>query len=186
MSRSQTPIPCPALLKGLLVAALALLGCVGPGASSTARPGAPQGAARLTFVDYRTKVRMTLINEAHTGKVEFYSQKRANANTKITTNEIMGHLLARLEDQGFNGHAQPGSAPLRGAAGELQSLELNTREATVFLVNSSALNDEARTSFRQCRLAFMQIQEITSQAQSVDDPTGRAVFQPERPGRPKN
>ena len=168
------------LLLGLLFSATTLSGCGSTGgssSSSSSRLSAKDGVpSRVTFVDYRTNVRMNLVNEAHTDPVQYYSEKRVTANTKITSNEVMEKMLEHFGDQGFNRWAMAGYAPARAGAGALQSLEIETPEGTVFLVNGDGVDPQARSSFRECRTAFMQIQELTLQAQAVDNSAGKTVF----------
>lgn len=182
MSRSR---PSHALLRSLWIALLGLFAsgallasCAAPGgASSSSRLSEEEGAAaRVTFVDYRTSVRMNLVNEAHTDPVKYYSEKRVTANTKVTSNEVLARMIEHFDEQGFSRYATAGFAPARGDAGTLQSLEIETPSGTKFLLNGDGVSDPARRAFRECRTAFMQIQELTFQAQAVENAGGNAVF----------
>jgi hypothetical protein len=183
MSRSR---PAQALFRsawitllGLLAAGALLTGCGAPGgAGSSSRLSAQEAnPARVTFVDYRTSVRMNLVNEAHTDPVKYYSEKRVTANTKVTSNEVLARMIEHFDDQGFSRYATAGFAPARGDAGTLQSLEIETSSGTKFLLNGDGVSEPARRAFRECRTAFMQIQELTFQAQAVENSGGNAVFQ---------
>lgn len=162
----------------LCIASLSSCGSTGSSSSSSSRLSAEDGTpARVTFVDYRTNVRMTLVNEAHTDPVKYYSEKRVTANTKITSNEVMAKMLEHFDDEGFNRHATGGYAPATGdGRSSLQSMEIETADGTIFIVNGEGTSDAARQSFRTCRTAFMQIQELTLQAQAVDNTDGKTVF----------
>jgi hypothetical protein len=163
----------------LLAAGALLTGCGAPGgAGSSSRLSAQEAnPARVTFVDYRTSVRMNLVNEAHTDPVKYYSEKRVTANTKVTSNEVLARMIEHFDDQGFSRYATAGFAPARGDAGTLQSLEIETSSGTKFLLNGDGVSEPARRAFRECRTAFMQIQELTVQAQAVENSGGNAVFQ---------
>ncbi len=179
------------MLLGLMFCASSFTSCVAPGAGSSsssssrlsARDGTP---ARVTFVDYRTNVRMNLVNEAHTDPVKYYSEKKAIANTKVTSNEVMEKMLEHFDDEGYSRYATPGYAPVQSDGDPLQSIEIETSEGTTFMVNGEGVQDLARKSFRECRKAFMQIQELTVQAQVIDNSSGRTIFENPSSKRRKN
>ena len=174
------------LRRGSLPVLFALLACLlascgstssstqsGGGERLSMKDGAP---ARVTFVEYRGPLRMNLVNEAHTDPVSLYSEKRATANTKVLSNEVMEAMLEHFEDMGFERYAQSGYAPARPAQGDLQSIEIEKDGETLFLVNGAGTSAPARESFRECRKAFLQIQQLTKQAQVVNQSDAREVF----------
>jgi hypothetical protein len=137
---------------------------------------------RVSFVDYRTGVRMTLVNEAHSDPVELYSEvrTRATANIKVISNEVMTAMIDHFDDQGFNTWAQRGYAPARGRQGELQSFEVETPGTTSFLVTTGG-KDAAAETFRECRTAFLQVQQLTRQVQAVTNDGSEVIFEQPRP-----
>lgn len=165
----------------LAVLAALLFSCAAPTGSSgretSDRHSLEEGVpARVTFIEYRGPLRMNLVNEAHTDPVRLYSEKRATANTKVLSNEVMEAMLEHFEAQGFQRYAQSGFAPARPAQGDLQGIEVETGGETVFLVNGAATSAPARDAFRECRTAFLQIQQLTKQAQVVNQGDVREIF----------
>ncbi|MCB9915861.1 MAG: hypothetical protein H6828_12080 [Planctomycetes bacterium] len=163
----------PLALCGLLLAA-----CASTSSSASSAKGS-YDPVRVTFVDYRTHVRMTLVNEAHTDPVEFYSEKRTTAGTKITSNPDMQAMLREFEAGGYQQYATPGYAPATGGSA-VQSLEVETPRGTTFLVTDGS-RAPACDAFRKCRVVFLQMQGAVMQAQVIENDDGTRVFKKPEP-----
>lgn len=80
-------------------------------------------STRVSFRDYRTAQRLTLINDAFLvhGGVEgdtpkmraaaFYSNWNKDLNVKVISNALMEGMLEYFDDKGFSSNAQSGKAP---------------------------------------------------------------------------
>jgi|GEM_PF-2242940 len=158
-----------------LVAGLGPAGCAAPGggASTSAAPATP---GRVTFIDYNDFVRLNLVNVAHTDPVEYYSEVRTTASTKVTDDDVFLAMLDYFEEQGFESFAEPGFAPVAARDGGLQALEVETAEGTRYLVYGQMSSQEARKAFVECVLAWQQIFNLTRQSQAVTNRDGEAVF----------
>jgi len=167
----------------LLLLAAFLFGCASGGSSAPERHSLEEGIpTRVTFVDYRNGVRMTLVNEAHTDPVELYSEirERSTATTKVVSNEVMTALMTHFAEKGFDRYAERGFAPATPRGGELQSLEVE-RPGEVQSLATYGHDTAAEHSFRECRLAFLQAQELTMQFQAVRNDGSDVIFeQPKR------
>ncbi len=128
---------------------------------------------------------MTLVNEAHTDPIELYSEIRTDASTKVTSNEVMVAMLEHFDEQGFNDYARQGFAPITSAGGAVQSFEVEGPQGTIFLVNGPEVREPGRKAFRKCLKAFLEIQEMTLQAQAVEYTDGADIFNNPTPSRSK-
>src|SRR5690242_7316097 len=57
----------------------------------------------VRFTDFRSNLRLVLVNESRTDPAEQYSQKRAAADalTKVGHDEVVAALVERFEEHGF-------------------------------------------------------------------------------------
>jgi len=131
--------------------------------------------ARVSLIQYGQVQRLNLVNEAHTDPVEFYSEERSSASTKITSNEVLAAMLDYFDDQGFSTFATQGYAPRQGATGERSSIEVETQGGVHHLMYAQGQSQEALKTFRECQLAWLEIYNLTQQAQVVSN-SGGAVF----------
>jgi len=157
------------LLVTLLATACTSPGSGGPGTNS-AGDGSPK---RVMLTDYRSDLTLVLLDEAHGKASDFYSEKRANANTKVCEGGDLEAMLDYFADHGFELYAQRGFAPLRGSVG---AIEVETPEGVRFLTFDADSDRNLIKAFQQCRVAFVQLYDLTIQAQTVTNPGGRAIF----------
>jgi hypothetical protein len=140
--------------------------CASTSASSS--PAFDAAPTVVVFTDYRSGTSLTLVNEVHTSRVDFYSSMRSNASTKVATDEVVSALVEFFADQGFTRHAAPGRARGRST----QSLELERAGQRIHMSLSAASgSDEARV-FRTCRQGFIELYDQIYQLQSVDKVPG--------------
>ncbi len=154
--------------------------CVVPDSStsgSSTRHSAEEGSpGRVTLLDYRTNQRLTLLNEAHTDPLTLYTEKRSSPSTKVTSNEIFQAMLERFDEQGFQGKASSGYAPVTGDGSVRAAIEVESggvvRNLIVDLQNSA----QNYAVLNECRAAFLQIYNITQQHQAVQNDSGKSLF----------
>ena len=158
--------------------------CVAPGSSDDRSIGESSmddaEPGRVTFIDYSDFVRLNLVNVAHSDPVEFYSEVRTTASTKITYNEVFDAMLDYFDDHGFSKVAQPGYAPSTGSREILQVLEVQTENGTKFLPYGSGASEEQRRVFKDCVLAWQEVFNRTQQAQAVSNTSGSTLFDRQR------
>ncbi|MFT7668426.1 MAG: hypothetical protein ACI8X5_001118 [Planctomycetota bacterium] len=161
----------------ILFSCVLLAACVAPdsgsGADGSEKPGSP---GRVTFIDYSDFVRLNLVNVAHSDPVEFYSEIRTSASTKITYDEVFEAMLDYFENEGFNDFASQGFAPRSASQGAMQALEVETEAGTSFLVYGKQATEKERAAFRQCVMAWQEVFNRTQQAQAVSSSTSGSMF----------
>jgi hypothetical protein len=177
MKRLLTLLSCYALLSAC---ASTSSGYSGEGPVVDAAPG------RVTFIDYSDFVRLNLVNMAHSDPVEYYSEVRSTASTKITYNEVFAAMIQYFDDQGFSRLSQPGYAPPSGSRETVQALEVETEAGTRFLVYGKRSTEAERKTFRECVVAWQEVFNRTQQAQAVSNTAGGGLFDEERARVNKN
>lgn len=164
-----------ALLAGLLVAACA---------SSPSVEPAPHGPWRVGLLDYRSKRRFELVNEAHTSRVEQYSQLRPNADRKVQTDEIVGELVGWLESEGFAKLARGGAAPETPGADAVWTLELDGPGGARHVLVLKSTSPEDYAVYRKLKAGFLDIYNATYAGQATQMKDGETPFlAPEPPKR---
>jgi hypothetical protein len=158
------------LLCGLFVA------CASPESGGPDRFSVEDGApGRVTYVQYGDRTRMTLVNEAHTDPVEAYTERRADASTKVTSNEVFAAMLGYFGEQGWSGLARSGFAPL-SADGVRWALEVETETGVQHLAFTLDTPQDRMKAALECKQAFLEIFNLTQQSQAIDNGSGRALF----------
>jgi hypothetical protein len=108
----------------LPILALALFaGCSSTPRSGGTGPDIDGEPTRVSFRDYRSSVRLTLINDAFlvNGGIEgetaqlraaaFYSNRNQDLNVKVISNALMEGMLEYFDEKGFSSNAQDGKGP---------------------------------------------------------------------------
>ena len=132
-------------------------------------------AARVSFVDFRLGTVLTIVNESHTDRLEFYSQERTDTSTKVASDEVLGALIEYIDEQGFGKFARGGPAPSQ-SDDWTQSIEVSDGDgARHMLVRSGVTADQAST-FRGSRDAFISIYNNVYQAQAIQVDPGEQPF----------
>ncbi len=169
-----------------MLALVPLLGLgLGACASGGKHPSAEGQPASVTFTDYRSGLRFTIVNETHTDRVELYSRsvKASQANTKVATDEVLDALFERMGKLGFFRDASSGSAPSGGSANSIQALEVESREGAYHMVQGRGATDGGAKVFRDVRAAVLEVHANIFQAQSIDLlPEDGPLFEGPRPG----
>jgi len=137
------------------------------------RPERPHGdPLAVRFTDFRSNLRLELVNESRTDPTAQYSQKRkaSEALTKVGHDEVVAALVERFEDQGFLKLAQPGPSPTAGAGTWTMTLELERKEGLVHLSIGSGSSAKEREIFGLCRTDFATLYNSILGLQSVERP----------------
>lgn len=153
----------PTLVPTALLGLLALAGCASHAASDG--PARPQ---RVAWIDYRSGVRLELVNETHTGRVEQYSTTRKDASRKVQTDEVMSGLIEILHDQGFSERARPGPMPLGGDGQNVMALEIDDAGDVQHVVAWRGMPADDRTALLGMAQNFADLYNATYGLQAVE------------------
>lgn len=156
--------------------ALLLGGCLLASCSSL---GGHQGEPGVLIVlrDFRSGERFELASEAHTERVSYYSDKRADAARKVQENDIMAAFVAEIERRGFEQHAQPGRAPSVASSDVIRwGLEIERgQNRSHWLVGVQSPGADWK-QFQECRDAFLELYNVTVSFQAVQNESGKQFF----------
>lgn len=152
---------------------LLLLGALGAcGAAPTIVP--EERPTQVTFRDYRTQTDLALVNEAQTSAVDFYSQARDNATTKVVPNLDMGALMMQLEDFGFFDQATLGARRVPGA----RTILVVERDGQSYSLALTREGDVGRQNLaNNCNGAFLMVYNNHRSMQLIENDDGRALFE---------
>lgn len=153
-------------------------GCASAG-DSAADPGSYE-PVRITFRQYKNGVVFELVNEAHTDRVELYSQVRETADRKVTTDEVADELLHHFDDLHWKRYAAPGPAP-ESLEGALFALEVERDGQIEHVIEHAGEETATRTDLRLMIQGFLNIYNATWGAQAMKVEPGEDPFKrPER------
>ena len=167
-------------LAALLCLSLLVGACSsGPSRRAEAPADADLGTPlRVTYIMYRSGQRLELVNEAHTGRVEQYSQVRSDASRKVQTNDVMEGLVEVLRDNGFDRFSNAGPAPLAsGSAGPMPwALELDDSGAVSYIGAVPGLSPKDNQTLLRLATAFVDTYNATYGLQAVKLKPGQSPF----------
>jgi len=129
-------------------------------------------------MDYRQGTVFELVNDAHTDRVALYSEIRADAQTKVTSDEVMDALLEYLEGAGFHGHAHAGVAPRTSDSFQWGG-EIERAGKTVFMLVGDQTPGGERKMFIDCYMNHVNLWSNTFQLQRIDAGPGEVFKKPE-------
>ncbi len=157
------------------------LGC-GLAACASTPHGARGGACLVTLHNYKNGQRFELASESHTSRVEYYSQARGDAVRKVQTDDVMAALVDELERQGLQEHGQRGRAPTIGSGAVIRwGFELERGgESSHWLIGPGSSSADWQ-AFQQCRDTFLQFYNTTVSFQTVNNESGKKLFEDEQP-----
>lgn len=129
--------------------------------------GEPQA---VRFTDFRSNLRLALVNESHTDPGDQYSQRRkaSEATTKIGHDEVVAALVERFEEQGFFKTAQAGPAPAAAAGTWTMTLEVERKGGLFHMALAPASSAKEREVFGKCRTDFVTLYSNILGLQAVD------------------
>ena len=131
---------------------------------------------RVTYLQYGDATRMTLVNEAHTDPVEAYTERRSDASTKVTSNEVFSAMVDYFETEGWNSVARSGRAPLASAEGIRWAIEAETSRGIEHVAFTRDMPRDSMQAALTCKRAFLDIFNMTMQNQAIENSGGRALF----------
>ncbi len=166
-------------LWALVLTLLALL----QGCASTTSSGKAV-ACRIGLYDFRSQRRFELVNEAHTARLDQYSQVRDNADRKVQSNEIVADLAGWLEKEGFGALAREGASPSQGATDAVWAMEIERDGKLRHLVVSKSTPPNDYALCRNLKAGFLDIYNATYAGQATQTKEGESPFlAPEPPSR---
>jgi hypothetical protein len=165
------------------ILAIALAALAGACASSAPKEAHPQ---RVTFVDFRNGTRLELVNEAHTGRVEQYSEllEKDQATRKVQTDDVMAGLIDVLRDGGFDDQAQPGPAPRQSDGQSVLTLEIEDGDKVEYALGYKGMPAAQRQKLLALVGTLVELYNQTYGLQAVELKEGEMPF--ENPVGPTN
>jgi hypothetical protein len=158
------------------LAALILAACSSTGGDED--EGTP---LRVTYHSFTTGQRLELVSEAHTSRLEQYSEVRADASRKVQSNDVMAGLVEILDDHGFDRYAHEGSMPEDGGGQFTWALEVEGPDGPRHVLAHNALSEGEARDLQRYMLAFIDTYNATYGLQAVETAPGEEVFKtPER------
>lgn len=139
--------------------------------------GADAGPLRVSHVDYRSERVLELVNEAHTARLEQYSEVRANANRKVQTNDLMAGLVEILYDHDFGEYEHVGPAPSAGVGPWAWAIEIDRPNGVTHVLAGPGLPDKEKKALRQYAAAFLDTYNATYSLQAVEVDVDDSPFQ---------
>lgn len=124
--------------------------------------------------DHRNGMDLFLANEAHTSRVDYYSEARTSADMKIVPNLNMGALMQALNDYGYFTAADAGHRRVPGARTTLL-VQVGQEKYTLAMTTDSAPSDIQRAI--DCNTAFRALYNAEFSWQTIDNPDGRSIFE---------
>ena len=168
-------------LLGLLAATPLLGACAGSGTSS-GRTDALGGtspseerAVRVSLIGYG-RPSFVLVSNSHTSRVELYSDERGAPSRKVQTDEVMGALVAHLDDLGLAEFATAGRAPRADDTRFLWAFEIEDEGQRRWWPLGGATPADEQRAFAAARADFIDLFNLTQAFQSVDNEIGADYF----------
>jgi hypothetical protein len=142
---------------------------------------------RVAFVDYRNGTHLELVNETHTGRVEQYSEVRADASRKVQTDEVMQGLVEVLRERGFDRQARPGPAPRASDGQAVMALEITDGDRVEHVLGWRGMSADDRAELLALAQNFVALYNETYGLQAVEVREGDTPFEnPVGPTRKKS
>jgi hypothetical protein len=162
----------PAASRAFLLAGLGLSACASSSASKAASAPVATRPLRVHFVDWRSGQSLTLVDQSHTDRTTLYStaQPLKEANTKVTTDEVMEETIKFFRERKFFEKAAKGAALGAANSGAAQSLEVETPDEIVHMDLGRLTSAADAKVFRECRDNFAALYNNVYQLQTVDHP----------------
>lgn len=152
--------------------------CASPSSSkSSATSPAAGEVLRISLRDYRKGSYFALVSGDEETRVDYYSEQRDEAATKVQTYEVMNALFQVFEDRGLAALSQVGQAPAL-EAGATKALELRRGEVVKHLVRRPGMKDADARAFEEYVMAFIEVYQQTYALQSVEGDEQSFRFEP--------
>jgi len=171
------------LLALLALGLVALTSACSTGSAASSADEGPSSPVRVTYVSFTSGQRLELVNEAHTSRLDQYSEVRNDASRKVQTNDVMAGLVEVLEDNGFEKRAQQGPAPT--TTGSMAwALEIEDDSGLRHIGAVPGLTPGENQSLLRLAAAFVDTYNATYSLQAVELKDGAQPFQP-APSKPR-
>lgn len=150
-------------------------------ASSAVADAAAGVPVRVAVLEYQHSVRIELVNNSHTDKLEQYSEIRPDASRKVQDDDVMAALLEYLDQEGFSRLAVPGLAPAMGSRLTTWALEIETPTSKRHILGSALTIAEDKREALKMKTAVVQLFNATRGWQAVQIQDGKLPFQSTTP-----
>lgn len=164
------------MIRSFLLPTLALVlgsGCASSGGDGSGGPT----SLRVSLIGYGSNS-FELVSTSHTGRLEFYSQERGDASTKVQADEVMQALVERLEDLGFEDYAHEGGAPdPEGGGGVVRrAIEIERNGIRSWWALAARSSGDEKVAFSTAMRDFLKLFNATQGFQSVTNEEGGEYF----------
>ena len=173
------------MLRFLTIAIVSCLAgaCAGPGGSESASadPSIPVSleVTRISVRDYRTGVFLALLSGSDEERIEFYSEKRDDAVTKVQDPEILAAMIQWFDDKGPGKLTVDGLAPAVGS-GATKAIEVRQGERVRHVVRRPDMPPADAARFDEFVYNFQVLYNETYALQSVDSQSTDFRLEPVR------
>ncbi|MBL8801358.1 MAG: hypothetical protein JNN27_05150 [Planctomycetes bacterium] len=169
-------------------ALLSLFACLTVGVSACSGPARAKPEAgverRIKLHSYRKGQFFELIDEATRSRVEHYSEKRANANSKVLPSDVMDGFVEFLSDNEFNELAVDGVAPAQGSDGMAWALEFVEGGKPRYVFGyPPQTKPEQKRKLDEMLVVFLEVYGSVYSMQVVDVKPGETPFQAATPAQ---
>lgn len=147
------------------------------GANSAVADAASGVPVRVAVLEYQHSVRVELVNNSHTDKLEQYSKIRPDASRKVQDDDVMAALVEYLDQEGFERLALPGLAPAMGSRLTTWALEIETPTSKQHILGSALTTAEDKRLALKMKTAVVQLFNVTRGWQAVQVQDGKLPFQ---------
>ena len=155
---------------------LCALGALVAGCATSQSVIDTDGPVEVSFY-HQGRRQLSIVNEAHSNRVELYSKKATSASTKVASNEVMDALLDRFADNEFFEMSQNGNF---GGIADGRALEVLGPNGSVYFHVGKNSSPEQWKSFASCREAFVDLYNGIFAPQSVENTQGESIFGTQR------
>ncbi len=171
------------MLRFPMIALVACLAgaCAGPRTSRDSTESlaatAPAEPARISLRDYRTGVYLALMSGSDEERIEYYSNMRDDAVTKVQDPEILAAMIQVFDDEGLGSLAQSGPAPAVGGDAT-KALEVRQGDRIRHLVRRPDMKREDTLVFDEYVMGFQAVYNETYALQAVDSTSTEFRLEP--------
>lgn len=125
---------------------------------------------RVKYLDFVSGHVFELVNESHSNPLDVYSKKvpKAQAYTKVQTDEVVQALMDRFDEQGVKKHLQPGLAPFYPAGTRAGALEIEGEKGPSYWLILDKSPQAERTAFQTSAKDFVALYNATESWQAVE------------------
>lgn len=138
----------------------------------------------VSYWDFRSETRMTLVSESDPQYQGLYSRPLSNADTKLAPEEDLRELVEFAGSQGFFENAGNLAEPTAALRSYARGMIIITADGTGYslTLDKAALENspELLQTFSEVRARFRQVYDSIQQLQFIQTSTGENYFEKER------